>query len=72
MVNKNNFEEIVQTLHYKVFHKRGVPWRLVLQIVFTANRKLKGKNLFEFKTKKYYILGKIENNKLIIINAKRK
>jgi hypothetical protein len=70
MVNNNYFEKIVQTLHYKLFHKRDVPWGLVLRIVCTANRKPKGKNLIEFKTKNYYVLGKIEKNELKIINAK--
>ncbi len=72
MVNNTHFEKIVKTRHYRIFHKRKVPWKLVLQIVATARRKCKGTNLVEFKTENYYVFGKIENNELKIINAKRK
>lgn len=71
MVVNNYFEKIVKSWHYKTFHEKEVQWSLVLQIISTAKRRIKAKNIVEFKTKKHYVLGKIEKGKLKIINAKK-
>ena len=66
-----DFEKIEKTLHYRKEHEEEVPWDLVLKIVFKTKRKMKSKNLIEFKTSRYYVLAKLENKVLKIINAKK-
>lgn len=63
---------IVPTKHYERFHEREVPWEQVIRAIFTTKRKRKGQNIFEFKSKKFYVLCCKEGDTLKVINAKRK
>lgn len=65
------FNKTKKTDHYKKYHEKEVPWHVVLKIIFTAKRKKKGNNFIEFKSKTYYVLGKIDKGILKIINAKK-
>ncbi|MBU2589985.1 MAG: hypothetical protein KKA65_01825 [Nanoarchaeota archaeon] len=62
---------IIGTEHYKRFHEKDVPWEQVLRIIFTTKSKKKGKNIFEFKNKKFYVLCCKEGDNLKVINAKK-
>ncbi|MFH1587394.1 MAG: hypothetical protein ABID38_06050 [Candidatus Diapherotrites archaeon] len=65
--------KIVKTTHYKKYHKRFIPWSLVIGTIFTGKQKRKGKDFIEFKGKKVYVLCKRDKkrNILKVINAKR-
>ena len=66
------FEEITKTTHYKKYHEKEVDWQTVIKTITTAKQRKLGKNLIEFKSKSFYVLAKIENLKLKIINAKKR
>ncbi|MGV8162250.1 MAG: hypothetical protein ACP5N2_02860 [Candidatus Nanoarchaeia archaeon] len=66
------FTSIQPTNHYIEEHEKDVPWNEVIEVIlFTKNpRKKDGK--FEIDNDKYYLLFKIENQTVFVINAKRK
>jgi hypothetical protein len=72
MVNINGKLEIEETRHYRVFHKKEVPIYQVLKIISSTRAKRKGKDIFEYKTKRFYVLCRREGNIFKVINAKRK
>ena len=65
------FTKIMPTDHYLKEHQKNVPWDKVVEVIlFTKNPKKKyGK--FEIKKEGYYIIFKIENNIVYVINAKK-
>jgi len=66
------FKSIEPTRHYLEEHEREISWIEVVKIILrTKNPRKKGK-LFEIEKDDVYILFKIKNNKLKVINAKRK
>lgn len=65
------FTDIQPTKHYIEEHEKNVPWQKVIEIILTTkNPRKKGEN-FEIEKEGYYILFKIKNNILFVINAKR-
>ncbi len=65
------FTDILPTDHYLEEHQKEVPWDKVVELIlFTKNPKKKH-DKFEIKKDSYYILFKIENNIVYVINAKR-
>lgn len=66
------FTDIQPTEHYAEEHEKDVPWDKVVEIILTTKNPRKKDDKFEIETEKYYILFKIENNILYIINAKKK
>ncbi|MBI2661392.1 hypothetical protein HYX09_03950 [Candidatus Woesearchaeota archaeon] len=65
------FTNIVPTGHYLEHHADEVPWDKFVEIIMTTkNPRKKGDN-FEIEKDGYYILFKIENKILHVINAKR-
>ncbi len=67
------FTDIKKTRHYIEEHEKDVPWFEVIKIIFASSKTIrKKKNRLEIENKKYYILCKLENNTLYVINAKRK
>lgn len=67
------FEEIKKTKHYEEEHEQEVPWSEVIEIIFKSSKSIKKKgNKYEIETDKYYILMKLKNKILYVINAKRK
>jgi hypothetical protein len=66
------FTEIQPTEHYLTEHQRDVPWNKVVEIIFSTKNPRKKEDKFEIETDKYYVLFRIENNTLFVINAKRK
>ena len=67
------FTGIKKTKHYISYHEKSFPWNEVVKEVIKAHKSIKKKsNKLEIETKNCYILCKINNNKLYIINGKRK
>jgi len=65
------FTDISPTKHYLDEHQKDVPWDKVIEIIFsTKNPRRKGGN-FEIEKHGYYILFRIEDKVLYVINAKR-
>jgi hypothetical protein len=65
------FTRIQPTEHYITEHERDVPWHEVVEIILsTKNPRKKGDN-FEIEKNNYYVLFKIEENTLFVINAKK-
>ncbi|MEK6852401.1 MAG: hypothetical protein AABX59_00835 [Nanoarchaeota archaeon] len=62
---------VVKSKHYIRNHERYVPWAAVLRVIFTAKKKRKGRDIFEYKSKSFYVLCKREGDTLKVINAKR-
>lgn len=62
---------IKKTSHYRKYHEKNVPWSKVLMTIFTAKKKTKSKDIFEYKSDTFYVLCKREKDVLMVINAKR-
>ena len=66
------FKSIKKSLHYIIHHEKQFPWSKVIEIILsTKNARRKGDKL-EIETSKYYILCKLENKIMWVINAKWK
>ena len=65
------FKEIVPTEHYVEYHAKDVPWKKVVEIVFTTKNPRKKGAKFEIEKDGYYLLFKIEKGVLSVINAKK-
>lgn len=65
------FTEIRPTDHYLTEHQREVPWHMVIEIILATKNPRKKEDKFEIEKEGYYILFKIENKILYVINAKR-
>lgn len=65
------FTDIQPTKHYLEEHEKDVPWDKVIEIIFTTKNPRKNRDKFEIEKDGYYILFKIENNVLYVINAKK-
>lgn len=65
------FTKIEPTTHYLKEHEKSVPWDKVVEIIFGTKNPRKKEDKFEIEKEGYYILFKIENNILQVINAKK-
>lgn len=72
MVSIESFEKIVYTAHYKRYHEDDVPPSIVVSVLLVGRQKQLKNNLIVFLTESFYVLAKKENNRLKIINAKRR
>ena len=66
------FKSIRKTLHYIIHHEKQFPWSEVVEIILKSRHMRKKGDKLEIETSKHYILCKLENNVLWIINAKHK
>ena len=66
------FWKIRKTLHYKIHHEKRFPWSKVIEIIMTTKNMKKKGDKIEIETDKHYILSRLENDTLWIINAKYK
>ena len=66
------FNSIRKTFHYIIYHEKNFPWSKVIEIIMTTKNIRKKGDKLEIETPKHYILCKLENNVLSIINAKYK
>jgi len=64
------FTDIQPTDHYLEEHEKDVPWDKVVEIIFSTKNPRKKEDKFEIEKGGYYILFKIKNNVLYVINAK--
>ncbi len=65
------FTDIQPTDHYLKEHAKDVPWDKVVEIIFATKNPRKKGDKFEIEEYGCYILFKIENNILYVINAKK-
>ena len=65
------FTSIQPTEHYLTEHQKDVPWDKVVEIIFSTKNPRKKGDKFEIEKNGYYLLFKIENKTLFVINAKR-
>ena len=65
------FTSIEPTEHYLEYHEKEVPWHKVMEIILTTKNPRKKGTKFEIEKDGYYILFKIENKTLYVINAKK-
>ncbi len=63
---------IRKTLHYKLFHERAVPFDEVIRILYSTKSQRKKGDKIVVDTGEIYLLCRLKNNTLYIINAKRK
>jgi hypothetical protein len=66
------FTSIQPTEHYLSEHEQDVPWDKVVEIILSTKNPRKKDDKFEIEKDGYYLLFRIENNILSVINAKRK
>jgi hypothetical protein len=67
-----DFTNIQPTEHYLNEHQKDIPWDDVIEIILCTKNPRKKEGKFEIEMNKYYILFRIENNTIFVINAKRK
>lgn len=72
IVNLIIFRAIKPDKHYLDNHQNEVPWHEVIEVIFTTKDKRKKGEKIEIKTNKHYILCKLKNKILWVINAKLK
>jgi len=65
------FSKVQPTDHYLEEHAKDVSWGKVVEIIFATKNPKKKEDKFEIEKGGYYILFKIENNVLYVINAKK-
>lgn len=66
------FRGIRKTLHYIIHHEKHFPWSKVIEIILKSKHMRKKGDKLEIGTPKHYILCKLENSILWVINAKYK
>jgi len=66
------FKSIRKTGHYRINHEHDVPWSEVVYNVVKCKYKRKIGDKVKVVTKNCYILGKVKDDVLYIINAKRR
>jgi len=67
-----HFNEIVPTRHYLEEHQDDLPWHEVVSLIMTIKNPRKKGDKYEIDDGHHYLLFKIEEGKLKVINAKRK
>lgn len=66
------FQYIRKTGHYREYHEKEVPWREVVEAIFTIKNPRKNGDVFEIDNDRIYVIFKVEEGVLSVINAKRK
>ena len=65
------FTDIRPTRHYLENHAQDVPWHKAVEIILTTKDPKKKEGKFVIEKENCYILFKIEDNVLYLINAKQ-
>lgn len=65
------FKEIKATKHYGEHHEKYVPWHKVIEILLSTKNPRKNGDVFEIEADGYYIVFKIEQKVVYVINAKK-
>ncbi len=66
------WKEIRRTEHFDKYHKGSLCWSDVVRLIYTIKDKRKKGNKIEIEDDRFYILCKIKNKILYVINVKRK
>lgn len=64
--------DVKKTWHYRIFHEKEFPFDEVIKLIWSAKSQRRKGNRIVIETKKAYVLCKIKNGDLYLINAKRK
>ena len=64
------FKRIGKTEHHIKNHEKYFPWSKVIEIILTAKNKRKKGDKIQIKTKDHYLLCKLKDRTLWVINAK--
>ena len=65
------FTDIRRTEHYIKEHEQNVPWDKVVELILMTKNPRKKGDKFEIEKDGYYVLFKIKNNIIHVINAKK-
>jgi len=66
------WKEIRRSEHFDACHKGTLAWNEVIRLIYVIkNKRKKGDNI-EIENNKFYILCKLENKILYVINVKRR
>lgn len=66
------FTRIRPSKHYLDEHEREVPWHEVIEVILTTKDPRKRHGCYQVENDRYYILFRIKDGELVVINAKRK
>lgn len=66
------FQYIRKTRHYREYHEKEVSWPEVVEAIFAIKNPRKNGDVFEIDNDKIYVIFKVEEGVLSVINAKRK
>ncbi|HLD97149.1 MAG TPA: hypothetical protein VI934_02290 [Candidatus Nanoarchaeia archaeon] len=66
------FQKIRKTRHYREHHESEVPWHEAIEALFATKNPRRNGDVFEIDNKNIYVIFKVENSVLFVINAKRK
>lgn len=66
------YNEIRKSKHFERFHKGTMAWSDVVTLIWLIKNKRRKGNRIEIEDDRFYILCKLENKTLYIINVKRK
>ncbi len=67
-----HFKSIRKTFHYIIYHEKNFSWSKVIEIIMTTKNIRKKGDKLEIETPEHYLLCKLEDNILLVINAKYK
>ncbi len=66
------WKEIKRSNHFEEYHKDVLAWSDVVRLICTIKNKRKRGDKIQIENKKFYILCKLEDGILYVINVKRK
>ena len=66
------WEEIKRSDHFEKHHKGTLAWSDMVRLIYTIKNKRRKEDKIEIEDDKFYILCKLKNKVLYVINVKRK
>jgi len=66
------WEEIKRSDHFEKHHKGTLAWSDIVRLIYTIKNKRRKEDKIEIEDDKFYILCKLKNKVLYVINVKRK
>ena len=66
------WKEIKRSDHFEKYHKGILAWSDVVRLIYSIKNKRKKGNKIEIEDNKFYILCKLKNKILYVINVKKK
>ena len=66
------WKEIRRTYHFEEYHKGTLAWSDVVRLIYTIKNKRKKGDKIEIENDRFYILCKLKDKILYVINVKKK